>query len=162
MMGCEYEETDCRSRRKREGGHQISDVDQKMLALVSAASSSWAAVAARPALHMAPRTLTVRMQFASSIPQNLPDHLQDMAEEQRAQANPAQLAQQRKFANKLAKFKKIESAAAEPASRHTEGRHQRTRDRDSRVGSVSAAAAPPKRVGGVIYATECREVFRDP
>jgi rhodanese-related sulfurtransferase len=82
-MGCvEYEDWQtAESRRKREGGHQISDVDQKMLALVSAASSSWAAVAARPALHMAPRALTVRMQFASSIPQNLPDHLQDMAEE---------------------------------------------------------------------------------
>ena len=75
---------DCKKRVFKNRKHARSpDLrrNQKMLALVSAASSSWAAVAARPALHMAPRALTVRMQFASSIPQNLPDHLQDMAEE---------------------------------------------------------------------------------
>ena len=52
-----------------------------MLALVSAATNSWAAAAARPALHVVPRAFAARMQFISTIPEGLPDHLQEMAEE---------------------------------------------------------------------------------
>ena len=51
-----------------------------MLAVVASVTNSWAA-AARPALHVAPRALAIRMQFISTIPEGLPDHLQDMAEE---------------------------------------------------------------------------------
>ena len=69
------------SSPSRETESEVANLrNQKMLAVVASVTNSWAA-AARPALHVAPRALAIRMQFISTIPKGLPDHLQDMAEE---------------------------------------------------------------------------------